>query len=146
MIRTAIISCVMILFMSGCTAYRNDSLQLMHVLPEHHSHFDAQLAWQVTSTDDSTVVSGAIKNIRYYRMTNLEVWVYTLDDSGKEVGRGMDFVEPLQQDEAGPFSIKLPRLDSGTRLKFQYNYVGLEDEGASADAVDWSETFESRVP
>jgi hypothetical protein len=146
MVRAAILLVMFTLLISGCTAYRNDSLQLMQTLPEHHSHFDAQLSWKVTTEGGSTVISGVVKNVRYFKMTNLEVWVYSLDAGGKEVHRGMDFVFPLLQDAAGPFSVKLPQLASGTRLRFLYNYVGLNDDGPSPDAVQWSESFESRVP
>ena len=149
MARTILMIMLPVMFMlltGGCTGYRNDSLQRMQTLPEHHSHFDAQLAWQVTTTPGSTVVSGVVKNVRYFKMTDLEVWVYALDAAGKEQHRGMDFVFPLLQDEAGPFSVKLPQLASGTRLRFLYSYVGLNDDGPSPDAVQWSESFESRVP
>jgi hypothetical protein len=134
------------LFLSGCTSYRNDSLQRLKTLPERYAQFDAMLAWEFKSVDNSTVIDGVVKNIRYYEMNDLEVWVYSLDTNGKEMHRGMDFVYQLKENEAGPFTIKIPQVASGTRLQFLYRYLGLNGDSESADAASWSQSFESKVP
>jgi hypothetical protein len=147
MIRTVLFLAMLMLLMNGCTAYRNDSLQRMQSLPGHYSQFDAKLAWEVTSSDNSTVINGVVQNIRYYEMSDLEVWVYSMDSNGKEVHRGVDFVHRLMENEAGSFTIKIPRVASGTRLQFLYKYLGLNgDGGEGADAVSWSQSFEAKVP
>ncbi len=137
---------MILMFVGGCTAYRNDSLLRLQTLPEHYNQFDAQLAWQVSTVGNSTVIDGVIKNIRYYEMYDLEVWVYVLDANGKEVQRGVDFVYRLRENEGGPFAITFPRLASGTRLQFLYKYVGINGDSEAADAVGWSQAFEAKIP
>ena len=137
---------MIVLFMNGCTGYVNDSLQRMKTLPEHYTQFDAKLAWEVKSLDNATMVDGVIENIRYYEMSEVEVWVYALDADGKETYRGVDMIYQIKQNEAKSFTIKLPRLASGTRLQFLYRYLGLNGDSESADAVSWSQSFEAKVP
>ena len=137
---------MIVLFLGGCTGYVNDSLQRMKTLPEHYTQFDAKLAWEVKSLDNSTMVDGVIENIRYYEMSEVEVWVYSLDADGKETYRGVDMIYQIKQNEAKSFTIKLPRLASGTRLQFLYRYLGLNGDSESADAVSWSQSFEAKVP
>jgi hypothetical protein len=147
MLRKSLFLIMIVLFMSGCTGYVNDSLQRMKTLPEHYTQFDAKLAWEVKSLDNSTVINGVIENIRYYEMSEVEVWVYALDANGKEKHRGVDMVYQIKQNEANSFTVKLPRLDSGTRLQFLYRYLGLNGDGGDGSvAVYWSQSFESKVP
>lgn len=146
MLRSVGVMAMFVLFINGCSAYRNDSLERMKAFPEHYAQFDAQVAWGVKSDDSSTVIEGAVKNIRYYEMTGLEVWVYTVDATGKEVHRGVDFIHRLGENEVGSFAIKIPRTASGTRLQFLYSYLGFNADSESADGLSWFQAFEGKVP
>ena len=136
----------MILLMAGgCATYRNDSLEKMKTLPQHYAQFDVKMAWKISSDQGSTVVNGVVKNIRYFEMSQLEVRVSSMDDKGNEVHRAVDFVNTLRENEAGAFSIKLPLLASGSKLRFMYSYIG-SDGGGEFSAVSWMQSFETEVP
>jgi len=134
-----------LLIAGGCATYRNNSLEIMKTLPQHYEQFDMQMGWKITSGPDSTVISGVVKNIRYFEMDQLEIWIASLDAKGKEVHRGVDYVETLRNGDADSFSIKLPALASGSRLRFTYNYLGL-DGGDPKGAIGWTQSFETEVP
>jgi len=143
--KTLIIA-ILLLMMNGCATYRSDNLDRMQALPQHYAQFDLKLAWEVKPVDDSTVISGFVKNIRYYEMDGLEIWVLSLDAGGKVVHRAADFVYRLKENEVAQFTLKLPRLASGSKLRFMYNYIGNDGGGDSGGALSWRQSFESEVP
>jgi hypothetical protein len=142
----AILFIITLLFLSGCAPYLNTSQERLLTLPQQHSQFDAKLAWDVTTNDKATVIEGVVKNIRYFEMDELEIWVWVLDGKGRETHRAVSFVPRLRENEAAPFTIELPRLDSGTKLSFMYRYIGYDGGGESGGADRWHQTFESAVP
>lgn len=146
MLRTSMVCATIAVLLNGCVTYRNDSLERMQTLPQHHSQFDAKLAWQVKSDGSSTVIEGVVQNIRYYEMDELEIWVFVLDAKGKEVYHAADFVYSLKEHEAAQFMLKMPLSASGTRLRFLYRYTGLDGGGESGGASKWSQSFETNVP
>ena len=77
----------------------NDNLNRLQTLPQHYEQFDLKLAWEVKSLDGSTVIDGVVKNIRFYEMDELELWVLSLDANGKVVHRSEDFVFRLKENE-----------------------------------------------
>jgi len=117
----------------------------MQALPQHYREFDAQLAWEVKSLGDSTVIDGVIKNIRYYEMDDVEIWVTSLNADGKEAQRAVDFVHMLKENESAAFKLKIPKVASGTKLHFMYKYIAQEG-GDSGDSMSWRQTFDSVVP
>ena len=136
---------VMILLMAGgCATYRDDSLARMETLPLHYEKFDVQMAWEVRSAKGSTVIDGVIKNIRYFEMSQLQIQVSSLDENGKKVHQAVDFINTLRENEAGTFTLKLPQLESGSRLRFIYSYIGTD--GGRSGGTLWEQSFESRVP
>ena len=146
-VRRFLIMCATILgLLSSCATYHNDIQKRMQALPQHYSQFDAKLAWEVRSTGNSTVIDGMVKNIRYYLMNEFEIWVWSRDDRGKETHRSVAFVYSLKENEAGQFTLELPLLASGTKLRFLYRYIGHEGGGESGSASWWSQSFASEVP
>ena len=137
---------LLLLMMSGCATYRSDNLERMQTLPQHYAQFDLELAWDVKPVDGSTVIDGIVKNIRYYEMDELEIWVLTLDAEGKVVHRAADFVYRLRKDEAARFTLKIPLPAPGSKLRFTYSYVGSDGGGDSSGGVTWVQSFESEVP
>lgn len=146
MLRALMVSVAILVFLNGCAAYRNDSLERMQALPQHYVQFDAKFAWQVKSAGSSSVIEGVIQNIRYYEMNDLEIWVFLLDARGKEVFRTVDFVYSLKENEAAQFMLKIPHVASGAKLRFLYRYLGHEGGGESGSATRWSQSFKSEVP
>ena len=145
--RNSMLIATILLLMGGCATYRNDNLdRMMQTFPQHYAQFDLKLAWEVKPVDGSTVVDGVMKNIRYYEMDELEIWVMSLDAKGKEMHRAVDFVYRLKENEVAPFTLKIPRVASGDKLRFIYRYIGLDGGGDSGDAVPWMQSFESEVP
>jgi hypothetical protein len=137
---------VMILLMAGgCATYPNGSLEMMSTLPQHYAQFDVTMAWEVKASQGSTVITGVVKNIRYFEMSQLEIRASSLDDKGMEVHRAVDFVTTLRENESGAFTLKLPPLASGSRLRFMYSYIG-SDGGGEFSALSWMQSFESVVP
>lgn len=136
---------LLLLMIGGCAAYRSDNLDRMQSLPQHYKQFDLKLAWDVKQVDDSTVIDGIVKNIRYVEVDDLEIWVLSLDAGGKVVHRAADFVYRLRKNETGQFTLKIPRLAPGSKLRFTYSYVG-SDGGGDSGGVTWIQSFESQVP
>lgn len=146
MLRILLMCAAMLLLLNGCATYRNGNLARMQSLPQHYSQFDAKLAWEVKTDGNSTIIDGVVKNIRYYEMDGLEIWVSSLDAKGKEMNRAADFVYNLKENETAQFTVKLPKLASGSKLRFFYSYYGFEGGGDSGDDARWSQTFETAVP
>ncbi len=82
---------MLLLLAAGCATYRDDSLARMNTLPLHYEKFDVQMAWEVTSAQGSTVITGVVKNIRYFEMSQLQIQVSSLDDNGKKVHQSGGF-------------------------------------------------------
>jgi hypothetical protein len=139
--------CVMIMtIVNGCATPGNFNQERMQALPQKYSQFDAKLAWEIKSIGDSTVVDGVVQNIRYYEMDELEIWISELDDKGKDVHRAAAFINSLRENETGQFSVALPRVKPGTKLRFLYHYVGHDGGTESGSASRWSQAFEASVP
>lgn len=136
---------VMILLIAGgCATYRDDSLARLDTLPQHYAQFDIQMAWEVKPAQGSTVIDGVVKNIRYFEMNQLQIQVSSLDDNGRKVHHAVDFINTLRENEAGSFTLKLPQLESGSRLRFIYSYIGTD--GGRSGGISWEQSFESKVP
>jgi hypothetical protein len=118
----------------------------MQALPQHYTQFDLKLSWEVRPVDGSTVIDGVVKNIRYYEMDELEIWVFSLDAVGKVVHHASDFVYGLKENEVAQFTLRIPLVASGNKLRFMYRYIGHEGGGDSGDALSWRQSFESEVP
>jgi len=143
----SVLIAIILLLMGGCATYRDDNLNRLQTLPQHYEQFDLKLAWEVKPLDGSTVIVGVVKNIRYFEMDELEIWVMSLDAKGKVVHRAEDFVFRLKENEVAPFALKIPRVESGSKLRFTYRYVGLDGGGGeSGGALPWMQSFESVVP
>ncbi len=146
MLRILLFHIIILVFLNGCATNRNDHVARLQTLPQQYSQFDTKLAWEIKSTASSTVIEGVIQNIRYYEMDDLEIWVSALDSTGKEMHRTANFVYTLKENEVAPFTLKIPPVAPGTRLRFMYKYVGHDGGGDSGDALAWRQSFESEVP
>lgn len=135
----------------ACAAYPSRARQRLETLPQRYSQFDMVMAWETKNEGAHTVVDGVVKNVRYFVMNGVEVWVAVLDDSGKVASRSVSFIIPTQlyQDQSAEFSVKLPvRVEPGTRLRFTYKYKADEggDNGRGPGITDWMQSFETVVP
>jgi hypothetical protein len=108
--RNLILIAMILLQMCSCATYRSDNADRMQTLPQHYAEFDLKLAWEVKPDGSSTVIDGVVKNIRYYQMDELEIWVLSLDAEGKVVHRAADFVYSLKENEVAQFTLSFPGL------------------------------------
>ena len=80
------------------------------------------------------------------KMGELEIWVLTLDAEGKEVHRAADFKYRLMENEIAQFTLGIPLVASGSKLRFMYRYIGNDGGGNSGGTLSWRQSFESEVP
>lgn len=137
--------------LGACASYPDYRAQRLEALPQHYKQFDARLGWEVLPADGGTVVRGVVKNVRYFQMRNLEIWVAKLDAKGKVAARGMTFILPtdLRLDESADFTVEIPAaVAAGDRLRFTYKYYGSDGgNGVFGDGgTNWMQSFETVVP
>lgn len=136
--------------LSGCTTYPDLRQERMQAMPQHYRQFDVIMGWEVKPSNDGSVVQGMVKNVRYYRMRGLEIWVAPLDPAGKEITRSVTYIIPsdLPIDESADFTVKLPvSVPPGERLRFTYKYWGSDGgDGTRGDGVNWMQSFITVVP
>jgi hypothetical protein len=146
MLRFSLVCVIILTIVNGCATSGNFNQERMKSLPQKYSQFDAKLAWEIKSVGDSTVIDGVIQNIRYYEMDELEIWISALDAKGKDVHRAAAFIYSLRENDTGQFTVTLPRVEPGTKLRFLYHYVGHDGGNESGSASRWSQSFEASVP
>jgi hypothetical protein len=133
--------------LTGFMSVSNELKAKMEQMPRHYSQFDAKIGWAVTSGNTGTTINGIIKNVRYARMENIEVWVSLFDANGKLLARSVDYVIPtrLVRDDLAPFTILLSSAaPTDGKLIFTYKYVG-EDGGDNGGDTAWMQSFEDRL-
>jgi hypothetical protein len=146
MLRISVALVTLLLFLNGCAPFTNTSQERFPTLNQQYSQFDAKIAWNISSDNNATIIEGVAKNVRYFLMDDFEVWVWALDEKGKEISRGSSFVFSMKENEAAPFTVTLPKLAAGTKLRFMYRYIS-HDGGAESGAGNrWSQSFDSETP
>ena len=147
--RTICMVILMISILAGCATYPDTDRVRLESLPQRYSQFDLVMGWETRVQSGETVLDGVVRNVRYYMMSDLEIWVALLDERGKVVARGMTFIIPsdLGMDKSAPFTVKLPvAVDPGDRLRFTYKYRGSDGGDGMERGLDWMQSFESVVP
>lgn len=149
--RVATIFLMLSALLSACASYPDYRQQRLESLPQHYKQFDLLMGWEVGAADGTTVVQGVVKNVRYFMMRDLEIWVAQLDSKGKVAARGMTFIIPtdLRLDQSADFAIKIPAaVAAGDRLRFTYKYWGSDGgSGVRGDGgTNWMQSFETVVP
>jgi len=152
MVRFMILLAMTAALLGACSTYHDRSRELLQTLPHHYRQFDLQVAWEARVVGGETLVDGAVKNVRYPFMYDLELWVAVLDAGGKVVTRSVSYVIPrqLDLDESAEFSLKLPvAAAAGTKLRFTYRYRGSEGgdrRKLGADGTPWTQSFDAALP
>lgn len=134
---------------SACASYPDLERERLQAMPQQYSQFDLHLGWEVRLEDGRTVIDGVLRNVRYYMMRDLEVWVVLLDREGKVAARGMTFIIPsdLGLDRSAPFTVEIPAAASpGDRLRFTYRYRGTDGGDGMEQRIPWMQSFEAVVP
>lgn len=136
--------------LSACATYPDPRQQRLQAMPQRYSQFDIVMGWEVKPSDGGAVVQGMVKNVRYYMMRGLEIWVAPLDPAGKEITRSVTYIIPsdLPLDRSADFTVKLPvPVTAGDRLRFTYKYWGSDGgDGAKGDGMNWMQSFITVVP
>ena len=136
------------LVLTGFTSLSDQLKERMEQMPHHYSQFDVNVGWAATSGNSATTINGIIKNVRYIRMDDLEVWVSLVDAKGNLVARSVDYIIPskLDRDDVATFTIILPAAaPADAKLIFTYKYVGNDGGGDDGGATKWMQSFESRL-
>lgn len=147
--RTICMVILTISLLAGCATYPDTDRVRLESLPQRYSQFDLVMGWETRVQSGETVLDGVVRNVRYYMMRDLEIWVALLDERGKVVARGMTFIIPsdLGMDKSAPFTVKLKvAVNPGDRLRFTYKYRGSDGGNGRERGVDWMQSFESVVP
>lgn len=148
--RPTIILLLAAALLSACATYPDPQQQRLQSMPQRYSQFDLVMGWEVKPSDGGTVVQGMVKNVRYYMMRGLEIWVAPLDSAGKEITRSVTYIIPndLLLDQSADFTVKLPvHVTAGERLRFTYKYFGSDGgDGARGGGMDWMQSFVTVVP
>ena len=152
MVRHAALLAMIAALLGSCSGYHDRSRALLETLPQHYSQFDLHLAWESRVLGGATLVDGAVKNVRWEYMYDLEIWVAVLDAAGKVAARSVSYLIPrqLNLDDSAEFTLKLPvAAPPGTKLRFTYQYRG-SDGGVRSrlggDGTTWFQSFETVVP
>ena len=152
MVRLTLLLAMIAALLGSCSTYHDNSRTLLETLPQHYSQFDLKLAWETKVVGGNTLIDGAVKNVRWQYMYNLEIWVSVLDAAGKVAARSVSYIIPrqLDLDDSAEFSLKLPvATHPGTKLRFTYRYRG-SDGGErprfGGDGMPWFQSFETEVP
>lgn len=147
--RTLSILAVMTSLLAACASSPDLHRMRLETLPQRYSQFDLVMAWETRNEGDRTVIEGVARNVRYYMMRDLEIWVRLLDREGKVAARAMTFIIPsdLGLDQSAPFAVTLPvAVTPGDRLRFTYRYRGSDGGDGLERGIDWMQSFESVVP
>ena len=147
--RTMSLFILTISLLAGCATYPDTDRVRLENLPQRYSQFDLVMGWETRVQSGETVLDGVVRNVRYYMMRDLEIWVALLDERGKVVARGMTFIIPsdLGMDKSAPFTVKLKvAVNPGDRLRFTYKYRGSDGGNGRERGVEWMQSFESVVP
>ena len=147
--RTICMVILTISLLAGCATYPDTDRVRLENLPQRYSQFDLVMGWETRVQSGETVLDGVVRNVRYYMMRDLEIWVALLDERGKVVARGMTFIIPsdLGMDKSAPFTVILKvAVDPGDRLRFTYKYRGSDGGNGMERGLDWMQSFESVVP
>ncbi|MBU5614563.1 FxLYD domain-containing protein [Geomonas azotofigens] len=141
---------ILFLCLGACASFPDPQQQRLAALPQHYKQFDVLMGYEVRPADGSTVVQGIVKNVRYFRMRDLEIWAAHLDARGKVLAQGMTFIMPseLGLDQSADFTIKIPEaVPPGDRIRITYKYFG-SDGGTHGlgDGTNWMQSFETAAP
>ncbi|KAB0663917.1 hypothetical protein F6V25_15790 [Oryzomonas japonica] len=134
--------------LGGFTSLPDRLREQLKTSPQHYSQFDVNMGWDVKAEKGITAINGVIQNVRYATMEDIEIWVSSIDASGKVVSRSVGYVIPrtLEKDGLTTFGVTLPTMAApGTKLIFTYKYSGSDDGGSDGGGTKWMQSFESIV-
>lgn len=134
---------LLMLAMSGGCSYQRLELIQPALFVEQHREFDLDMGWNTTREGTSLIVTGYVKNIRYFIMQDLELQIATLDAKGNVMARQSYAIIPtsLGQGDSSRFSVRLPsKPGTESGLRFQYNYRAFEGADMS---LSWMNSFDT---
>lgn len=135
----------MVLLMAGCGLHQHSHQLSLAEYPYRYADFDYKYAWNTTATDEGTLISGVIKNVRYAYIDSVVMKIALLDKEGKKVAEASGFPMPQQSREGDTchFSILLAQSKPvrGDIFQFQIQYTG--NEGGNQSGVNWYSSFKA---
>jgi hypothetical protein len=107
---------------AGCTGMSAARKSPFAGYPFRHADFDFIVTWKTSPVGKSVDVDGILKNVRYFQVTDLQLWVKALNKDKKVLAdeSTLFLPVPLNTDDYLPFSVTLKNvtLAPGDMLKF----------------------------
>ena len=135
-----IISMLLLVLLVSCSSVMAAGQSPVAGLPNRHNGYDLKVAWQEAKSDNGMVVYGAIRNVRYAPVADLDVAVFLIDKQNHIVasGRGFPLPVPIVDRDFVTFSVTMSDTKGtnpdATTLGFFIRYRTV-DEGW------WGSTF-----
>ena len=140
-----IVLAALILATAGCASMQTPKQKLFAGFPYRHDGFDFRKVWKASPSPDGLVVQGILKNVRFFRVEDVEITVSLLRNGDKVISEETDFLlGTFDNDEYINFSLLLKNAAAspGDLLHFRIKYRAIEGNGIynwisdfTADAV-----------
>jgi hypothetical protein len=127
---------------TGCSGIPVGSTNPSDRYPFRHTDFDFKVAWKISQAGQGIVADGILKNVRYFQVGDIQLWVKVLTKDNKVMAEGstLFFLHPLGMDEYQPFNVRLDnvKLNPGDLLTFVIQYRVLDDR---RNIFSWLSSF-----
>jgi len=124
----------------GCAPLQTTQRKPFAGFPYRHNGFDFRKAWKASQSPQGLAVDGVLKNIRYFRVENLEITVSILRKGEKIFPEETYFFSgSIEREEYRDFALVLKNVTvvPGDLLQFIIRYNALD----GTDAFRWTSDF-----
>jgi hypothetical protein len=141
-----LIICILLtVLIGGCSTIHPDALrrEQFEKLSQKYSQFDLKMAWDNKVSDHDIIVAGVVRNVRWFQVESLEIWVSLIAPDGSVLAKDVDLIKPgpLKLGEMASFLIRLrAKPVPGSKLQFSYKYSAIENNEQS---MTWMQSFEA---
>ena len=140
-VRSLVAMALLVVF-TGCAATPAARTSPFAGYPFRHADFDFKVAWKTSPSGSGISVDGILKNVRYYQVGDVQLWVKVLNKANKVLAEESTLFMPLplEMDDYRPFSVTLQNvaLAPGDMLNFVIMYRVIDDRRSS---FNWLSSF-----
>ena len=128
-----IIRMLLLVLLVSCSSVMAAGQSPVAGLPNRHNGYDLKVAWQEAKSDKGMVVYGAIRNVRYAPIADLDVAVFLIDKQNHIVasGRAYPLPVPIVDHDFVTFSVTMRDTtpDDAAMLSFSIRYRDVDEAG-----------------